>query len=201
MRRILKMAAMEVRSESQENISYFWKLWNEVLQIVGAKDANYKFNPRNIMVDSSGANYCAVKLVFGIEYMSQKLISCQWHFMHNMELLSASFDEDIKEEFLQLCQELLKTTTILEYRLVAGRLKQIADKYPCIQGPLNWWHVRRWHVFGAFRCGPTHSGVNLAEIGNASWKTTGSNLSLLAAAKDDVTTFIMKKFSNTGLST
>ena len=40
MHRILKMAAMEVRSESQENISYFWKLWNEVLQIVGDKDAN-----------------------------------------------------------------------------------------------------------------------------------------------------------------
>ena len=143
MHRILKMAAMEVRSESQENISYFWKLWNEVLQIVGDKDANYKFNPRNIIVDSSGANYCAVKLVFGIEYMSQKLISCQWHFMHNMEQLSSEFDEDIKEEFLQLCQELLKTTTILEYQLVAGRLKQIADKYPSIRGPLNWWHVRR----------------------------------------------------------
>ena len=190
--RILKLAAMEVRSESQENISYFWKLWNEVLQIVGDKDANYKFNPRNIMVDSSGANYCAVKLVFGIEYMSQKLISCQWHFMHNMEQLSSEFDEDIKEEFLQLCQELLKTTTILEYQLVAGRLKQISDKYPNIRGPLNWWHVRRWHVFGSFRCGPTHSGVNLAEIGNASWKTTGSNLSLLAAAKDDVTTFILQ---------
>ena len=84
------------QEESQENISYFWKLWNEVLQIVGDKDANYKFNPRNIMVDSSGANYCAVKLVFGIEYMSQKLISCQWHFVHNMEQLSSEFDEDIK---------------------------------------------------------------------------------------------------------
>ena len=66
MRRLLKLAAMEVRSESQENISYFWNLWNEVLQKVGGKDANYKFNPRNIMVDSSGANYCAVKLIFGL---------------------------------------------------------------------------------------------------------------------------------------
>ena len=75
---------------------------------------------------------------------------------------------------------------------MAGRLRQLAEKYPCIQGPLNWWHVRRWHVFGAFRGGPTHSGVNLAEIGNASWKTTGSNLSLLAAAKDDVATFILQ---------
>ena len=192
MRRLLKLVAMEVRSESQENISYFWKLWNEVLQKVGGKDANYKFNPRNIMVDSSGANYCAVKLIFGLEYMTEKLISCQWHFMHNMEQLALKLDENIRDEFLQLCKEMLKTTTIIEYKLVAGRLRQLGEKYPCIQGPLNWWHVRRWHVFGAFRGGPTHSGVNLAEIGNASWKTTGSNLSLLAAAKDDVATFILQ---------
>ena len=40
--------------------------------------------------------------------------------------------------------------------------------------------------------GPTHTEVNLAEIGNAAWKTSGSNLTLLAAAKDDVTMFILQ---------
>ena len=43
---------------------------------------------------------------------------------------------------------------------------------------------------------PTHAGCNLAEIGNASWKTTGTNLSLLEAAKDDVTFFIMQDEAN-----
>ena len=109
-----------------------------------------------------------------------------------MEQLALKLDENIREEFLQLCKELLNTTTIIEYQLVAGRLRQLGEKYPCIKGPLNWWHVHRWHVFGAFRGGPTHSGVNLAEIGNTSWKTTGSNLSLLAAAKDDIATFILQ---------
>ena len=48
---------MEVRSESSENIGTFFKLWNRVLIIVGDKDDTYFFNPRKIMVDSSGANY------------------------------------------------------------------------------------------------------------------------------------------------
>ena len=34
--------------------------------------------------------------------------------------------------------------------------------------------------------------MNLAEIGNGAWKTSGSNLTLLAAAKDDVTLFILQ---------
>ena len=34
--------------------------------------------------------------------------------------------------------------------------------------------------------------MNLAETGNAAWKTSGSNLTLLAAAKDDVTIFILQ---------
>ena len=75
----------------------------------------------------------------------------------------------------------------------------MAQNCPEIISKLNWWHVRRWHVFGAFRTGPTHAGVNLAEIGNAAWKTSGSQLTLLAAAKDDVTfsSFKMRQFNNT----
>ena len=109
-----------------------------------------------------------------------------------MEQLAHKIPEEDQEEFLQLCHALCKKTTIPEYQLVAIRLHQIAQKCPVIISKLNWWHVRRWHVFGAFRTGPTHTGVNLAEIGNSAWKTSGSNLTLLAAAKDDVTLFILQ---------
>ena len=193
MTRLLQLAAMEVRSESSENIGTFFKLWNRVLIIVGDKDDTYFFNPRKIMVDSSGANYAGVRITFGLEYMIDKLISCQWHFMHNMEILAQSItEEEDKDDFLELCQKLLLSTTILEYQLVAGRLGQLAEKYPFLKPKLNWWHVRRWHVFGAFCTGPTHAGVNLAEIGNKLWKTTGSNLSLLDAAKKDVSTWVLQ---------
>ena len=144
------------------------------------------------MVDSAGSNYGGIRSVFGIDYMPHKVISCQWHFLNVMEQLAHKIPEEDQEEFLQLCHALCKKTAIPEYQLVATRLHQIAQKCPVIISKLNWWHVRRWKVFGAFRTGPTHSGVNLAEIGNAAWKTSGSNLTLHAAAKDDVTLFILQ---------
>ena len=58
------------------------------------------------MVDSSGANYAGVRITFGLEYMIDKLISCQWHFMHNMEILAQSItEEEDKDDFLELCPE------------------------------------------------------------------------------------------------
>ena len=183
---------MEVRSEGSEQIALFFKLWNEVLRMAGKKTSTYLFNPRNIMVDSAGSNYGGIRSVFGIDYMTQKVISCQWHFMNVMEQFVYKIPEEDQEEFLQLCHALCKKTTIPEYQLVATRLHQIAQKWPVIISKLNWWHVRRWHVFGAFRTGPTNTGVNLAEIGNAAWKTSGTNLTLLAAAKEDVTLFILQ---------
>ena len=144
------------------------------------------------MVDSAGSNYGGIRNVFGLEYMTTKVISCQWHFMHVMEQLVKKLPEEDQEEFLELCHSLCKKTTIPEYQLIATRLHQMAQNCPQIISKLNWWHVRRWHVFGAFRTGPTHAGVNLTEIGNAAWKTSGSQLTLLAAAKDDVTLFILQ---------
>ena len=192
MRRLLKLACMEVKSESTECIAMFFKLWNECLRLAGMKNSTYMFNPRKIMVDSAGANYAGIRSVFGIEFMTQKVISCQWHFMHIMEQLVHKVAEEDQQEFLELCQALCKKTTIAEYQLTATRLHQIAQNSPEIISKLNWWHVRRWHVFGAFRTGPTHTGVNLAEIGNSAWKTSGCQLTLLAAAKDDVTLFIIQ---------
>ena len=65
--RLLKLACMEVRSESSEHIALFFKLWNEVLRMAGKKTSSYFFNPKNIMVDSAGSNYGGIRNVFGLE--------------------------------------------------------------------------------------------------------------------------------------
>ena len=192
MRRLLRLANMEVRSESTEHIAMFWKLWNEVLGEVKG-EVNYQFNPRKIMVDSGGANYCGVREVFGLEFCNLKLISCQWHFLHQIESSVTRLPPELRDDFVQQCVDLCNTTTIPQYQLIASRLKQISIQYQDIQNKLNWWHVRRYHVFGAFRNGPVHTGVNLAEMGNAQWKQSGRNLTLLAAAKDDVSTMILQE--------
>ena len=101
-------------------------------------------------------------------------------------------DEKNRTEFLELCHALCEKKVIDEYKLCASRLHQIAAGKPVILNKLEWWHVRRWHVFGAFRFGPTHAGCNLAEPGNAVWKESGKNLNLLDGAKTDIALFLLQ---------
>ena len=67
---ILRIATMEVKCESTWKISFFWKLLNEVLTQIMERE--YKFNLKAIMVDENGANYCAVKEVLGVDFMTSK---------------------------------------------------------------------------------------------------------------------------------
>ena len=78
MRRILRLAMMEVKSESTHEISIFWDLFNEILSDI--KGRNYKFNPKSIMVDENGANYCTIRKAFGLEFAMSKVVSCQMHY-------------------------------------------------------------------------------------------------------------------------
>ena len=56
---------------------------------------------------------------------------------------------------------------------------------------LDWYYARRTHLFLVFHTG-RHSGVNLAEVGNAMWKPQ-RKLSLVATAKDDITTMMQQE--------
>ena len=62
---ILWLPTMEAKSDFTCEISILWELFNEIL--IKIKVRNYKFNPKSIMVDENGANYCAVRKVFGLE--------------------------------------------------------------------------------------------------------------------------------------
>ena len=53
----------------------------EVLSQITERD--YKFIPKAIMVDENGANYCTLKQVFGIDFVTSKVVSCQMHYTTN----------------------------------------------------------------------------------------------------------------------
>ena len=78
MHRILRLATIEVKSKLTKEISLFWELFNEILSKIKGK--NYMFNPKSIMVDENGANYCAIRKVFGLEFATSKVVSCQMHY-------------------------------------------------------------------------------------------------------------------------
>ena len=185
---LIRLASMEVKSESTENIRLFFQLLNEMLQIVGKKDKNYKFNPRNIMCDEAGGNIRGIKEALGLEFAAARIVTCQWHFMNSVNEKIHSIGEEDQEDFVKASGELCRVPTIPEFELLFADMKRIVAKYPDYGSSLDWYYARRFHLFPAFRDG-LHSGLNLAEVGNHKWKAD-HRLSLVAAAKDDISTMM-----------
>ena len=78
MQHILRHATMEVKNELRCKITAFWELFNEILN--DFKGRPYKFNQRSIMVDENGANFCALRTIFGLDFVTSKVVSCQMHY-------------------------------------------------------------------------------------------------------------------------
>ena len=84
MRCVIRLASMEARSDATEDIAIFFKLINEMLQIVGKKEEEYKFNPRFILCDEAGGNIRGIKEALGLEFAATRVVTCQWHFMNKI---------------------------------------------------------------------------------------------------------------------
>ena len=118
MHHILRLAMMDVKSESTCEISICCELFNEILSEI--KGRNYKFNPKFIMVDEKGANYCAIRNVFGLEFATSKVVSCQMHYKNNVNRASLKISDSYKDVFKNLCHKMCSVTTVAEYN---GRKK------------------------------------------------------------------------------
>ena len=165
MRRIICLASMEVRSEKTEELTIFWELLNEMLEQL-TKKPGYKFNPNYIMFDEGGANFTSVDGVFGEEFVKHRVVSCQWHFMNKVMERIHKVGEKDQAEFAEKAGQMCRVPTIPEFELLFRHLQEIVAQYPEVGNFLDWYYVRRTHLFPAFREG-RHSGVNQAEIGNA----------------------------------
>ena len=191
LRRVIRLVSMEVKSESTENLVLFWRLVNEMLQKLGKKGKDYKFNPKFLMTDEAGAHFAACRIVFGDEWVKEKCVTCQWHFLNSINEKIHLIDEKFQEEFLEKAKQLCIVPTIPEFELLFARLKEIANMSPQYGNSLDWYYARRMHLFPAFREG-LHSGLNLAEVGNSAWKPK-SRLSLVTAAYDDINTMLQQE--------
>ena len=191
MQRVIRLASMEVRSEATEDIAIFFKLINEMLQIVGKKEKGYKFNPRYILCDEAGGNIRGIKEALGLEFAATRVVTCQWHFMNKINERIQKIGEDFQEEFVTSAGQLCRVQSVAEFELIFSRMREIVAKFPEFGNSLDWYYARRFHLFPAFHDG-LHSGLNLAEVGNAEWKPK-HKMSLVAAAKDDITTMLQQE--------
>ena len=146
---IPRLATMEVKSELTKEISLFWQLFNDIFTEIKGK--NYKFNPKSIMVDENGANYCAIRKVFRLEFATTKVVSCQMHYKNDVNRASLKIGDTYKGVFKNICCKMCSITTIAEYNDRKKWLEEIADIFPQITSWINWWDARKYHIFPAFR--------------------------------------------------
>ena len=183
MRRVVKLAGMEMKKEDTEAITIFFSRFNDMLRRITQKP-DYNFNPKNLMMDEAGANFAGVKNVLGQKFVDDKCITCQWHFMRNMQEHKFEIDEKFREDFLRYAKELCRVKTIPEFDLLYSKMIEIVNDSPEAGNFLDWHYVRRLRTFPAFRAA-LHSGANIAEIGNALWKPD-HKLALVVAASNDI---------------
>ena len=84
MKKVLRLASMDIRSENHKYIALFFRLFNKMLAEVKGEE-NYKFNPWYFVCDESGANYKALALVYGEQFASLCAKGCQWHFKQDVQ--------------------------------------------------------------------------------------------------------------------
>ena len=190
MKQILRLTSMEIRSENHTDIALFLHLFNEILSQVSGR-TGYKFNPRYFVCDEGGANFKAIREVYGEEFVRQRVKGCQWHFKSNVRKHINKVGQCHRQRFQEICDEMCRVTTVAAFKELITELKQIADLYPDLHPFVKYWELRKTHVFAPFRGGGL-PGLNMSEPGNASFKPAGT-MRLVHAAKYDVSSMMLQE--------
>ena len=152
MREMICLASMEMRTKNSNDIATFFQLFNKILEKV-SRIPNYKFNPRCFLCDEGGVNYKAVKIIYGEDFCRDRVRGCQFHFKQQVQKKKHEVPEDHRDEFIKICNELCVITTVARYKILKGRLEEMACTTPSLWTWIDWWYVRRSHIFGPFRHG------------------------------------------------
>ena len=83
MRKTLRLASMDIRSENSKDIAMFFHLINEILEKESGKPG-HTFNPRTFMCDEGSANYKAIEMEYRTDFIKERAVGCQWHFKNDM---------------------------------------------------------------------------------------------------------------------
>ena len=166
LRRMKRLATMEVERENTEMVSLFFSIFNEALQEFTG-DPNYKFNPPMIVTDEAGAILQGLNDVFGHEFLD-RISTCQWHFKKCAWRQLVHIKHEDRATFRDTIMKICDSPTAYDYELLSAQMDAICKRNHIIKW-WNWWKVRRFHIVPALR-GFGWAGTNWAEIGHSKMK-------------------------------
>ena len=194
LRRIIRLATMEVNVEDSDAIQDFWLLFNKVIADYKG-DPSYTFNPSGWCADEAGSNWEGLFRVFGD--VRDRIVSCVFHYRQSVNRFTAKLPTTKEQEkFKLLSIELQEAVTQTRYYETYEQLMRFITKKKHREQLLlnwfDWWHKRRANIFNAFK--PVHGAprTNWSEAFHASWSHSSSiNLSLVDAAYHDIVDAIL----------
>ena len=190
LRKQLPLAIMDCEAEDTQNITIFWNLLNECIQIESG-NSTMKFDPCGFCLDMAGCNRAAGVTVFGQIFL-QKIKSCEFHFKQcrnrHRQKLTSSND---RERFTKLTDALLDAHTVEAFEDAHDNLRAFLQEdilsRGCVESWVDWWYKRKDMIFQAFTKHVNAPKSNLAEVIHASWENSKeTNLSLMDACAFDV---------------
>ena len=189
MRKLQALAIMECETENAENIELFFNTINEMLQ-EHTSNKNYKFHPCGIIVDEGGANWKAVRAVFGTD-SGIRIVGCQWHFLNCARRQMTHVKQDERRSFEVHYRDLIQAHTDKEYERVYNAMLAILKRAGKTNW-LEWWDIRKYHIVPCYR-GYDMPSLNLAETGHSKLQKMGKHLKLSVASLRDVAMFMKQR--------
>ena len=190
MKQMIWLASMEIRSENHIHIAVFFRLFNQMLAEIKGEEG-FMFKPRYFICDEGGANYKAVREVYGDDFCKNRVKGCQWHFKSDKTKHANKVGVNRRPRFEAICNEMCTVTTVAGFNGLMVELKTIAEEYPELKPFVEYWDRRKSHVFGPYRGGGI-PGMNLSEPGNVTMKPPGT-LRLVKAAIYDVSHMMLQE--------
>ena len=181
MRRMKRLASMDVKHENKESVQLFFETFNEALREYTG-DPNYYFNPAMFVTDAAGAIHQGMYSVFGDPFID-KISTCQWHFKRCAWRQLVHIQEDDRASFREAVHGVCNAKTAHEYELYASMLDKICSRNKVVRW-WNWWKVRRYHLVPALR-GFGWTGTNWAEPGQSKLKKN-RRIGLIDAVLEDI---------------
>jgi len=105
MRKVVRLAIMDVEEENSDNLTTFWLLFNGMLREVSGDD-QYLFNPTGFISDEHHANFHAIYRVFG-SGGKDRIRTCEFHYSQTVQRHARYLDPISGEEFKHLADNML----------------------------------------------------------------------------------------------
>ena len=186
-RKMMCIATFECEKEDRTNITIFLELlYNSMKEFLGQDD--YDWLPRGFLVDAAGANFHAIRNIFGRPGIKRTAV-CQWHFKRcARENMLDKISEHYQSSFIKHVNDMCEAPTEGEYMRILTALHFICEECNALQW-LDWWDARRIHLIPAYR-GFSIPGLNLAEAGQSTLRVDKPNMLIDAVYMDSSSMFI-----------